>query len=138
MGTLRRRAGVAANRAPRTRWDAEQLQPHGTNACYARGCRQPECIEAHKQYHRDYVKRRRAEGARAHHGTAYGYQLGCHDRTRCPATPSCADASLAAEAARRRAAGIPPKELIDATPAQAHIRDPVSYTHLTLPTNREV
>jgi|GEM_PF-1304941 len=106
-----------------SKWDGVELQPHGTNACYARGCRQPECVEAHRQYHRDYVQRRRAEGAREYHGTAYGYQLGCKAGADCPATPSCADASLAAEAARRRAAGIPPKELVDAGPVQAHIRD---------------
>ena len=123
VGTLRRRAGLPVNRSARTKWDQTQLQPHGTNACYARGCRLPECIEAHKQYHRDYVKRRRQEGARKYHGTAYGYQLGCRDRGTCPATPTCPDASLAAEEARRRAAGIPPKVLVDAAPAQAHMRD---------------
>lgn len=119
--TLRRELSLPANRgASRRRVD---VQPHGTNACYARGCRRPECIEAHREYHRAYVRRRRQEGAREYHGTAYGYQLGCHDRATCPSTPSCADASLAAEEARRRAAGIEPKVLVDATPAQAHIRD---------------
>lgn len=121
--TLRRGLALPANRSERTRWDGAELQPHGTNACYARGCRQPECHEAHKQYHRDYVKRRREKGARQHHGTAYGYQLGCRNRSTCPATPSCADASLAAEAARRRAAGAPAKVLVDAAPVQAHIHD---------------
>ena len=123
VGTLRRGLGLPVNRSARTRWDAAKLQPHGTNACYARGCRQPACVEAHKEYHRAYVKKRRLEGARTHHGTAYGYQLGCKDRSACPGTPTCADASLAAEAARRRAAGIPPKELVDAAPVQAHIYD---------------
>ncbi|WP_137843839.1 hypothetical protein [Microbacterium sp. 2FI] len=123
VGTLRRELGLPAHTTARSRWDSEQLQPHGTNACYARGCRLPECAEAHRQYHRDYVKRRRAEGAREFHGTAYGYQLGCRSRTACPSKPSCADASLEAERARRRAAGIPAKVLVDASPVQAHIRD---------------
>lgn len=99
-----------------------EVQPHGTNACWARGCRRDECIEAHRQYHRDYVAGRRAEGAREYHGTAYGYQLGCRGRS-CPAEVSCTDAMLEAERARRRAAGIPAKEFVPAAPVQAHIAD---------------
>lgn len=34
--------------------------PHGTNACYSRGCRRPECIEAHRAYMRGYMRDRRA------------------------------------------------------------------------------
>ncbi|ALJ20393.1 response regulator transcription factor [Microbacterium sp. No. 7] len=118
---LRRKAALPARRSVRSRWDGATLQPHGTNACHARGCRRPECIDAHRAWHRAYVARRRAEGPRQHHGTAYGYQLGC--RTECPATPSCTDAMNAADTARRRAAGAPARELIDAAPVQAHMRD---------------
>lgn len=114
VGIVRRRLSLPPQPA--------RTAPHGTNACYARGCRQPECVEAHKTYHRDYVKRRRSEGAREYHGTAYGYQLGCRGSS-CPSEISCTQAMLDADRARRRAAGIPPKDLVDAAPVQTHVRD---------------
>lgn len=72
---------------------------------------------------REYGKRRRAEGAGDYHGTAYGYQLGCRARSECPADTTCTDAMLEAERVRRRTAGIPAKELVDAGPVRAHVQD---------------
>lgn len=58
-----------------------------------------------------------------HHGTAYGYQLGCRSRKLCPSTPSCADASLAEERRRRREAGIPAAApRVPAEPVRVHVR----------------
>lgn len=102
-----------------------QLQPHGTNACRARGCERPECIEAGRVYHREWMEQRRMKQIPAeHHGTAYGYQLGCKDRETCPAETSCADASLAEERRRRREAGIPEQApRVPAEPVRQHVRD---------------
>jgi len=107
-------------------------KPHGTNASWARGCRDDascpsaleggvSCTEAHRQYHRDYQAARRVAGAEGHHGTPYGYQLGCKVREDCPAEVSCADASLAEERRRRREAGIDARELVDAEPVRRHV-----------------
>ncbi len=100
------------------------LQPHGTNACRARGCDRPECIEAGRAYHREWVaNRRRQEIPLEIHGSAYGYSLGCHDREACPAEISCADASLAEERRRRREAGIPEQApRVPAEPVREHVR----------------
>lgn len=140
---IRRRLGLKVNPEPaavrtvtprRARAPRREVAGCGTNASYARGCRCDACCEARRTYHREYVKRRREEGAKEYHGTAYGYQLGCRARSACPATPSCSDASLAAERARRRTAGIPPKELVDATPVRAHVLDlnssGLTYQHI--------
>lgn len=120
--TRRRAPGVA--RTPR---EPRQVLGHGTNASYARGCRCDECKDAQRAYHRAWMaSRREAAGAIAeeHHGTAYGYQLGCRSRKQCPGTPSCPDASLAEERRRRRQAGIPAAPpRVDAEPVRAHVRD---------------
>lgn len=59
-----------------------------------------------------------------HHGTAYGYQLGCKDRASCPAEISCADASLNEERRRARAAGIPEQApRVPAGPVRSHVRE---------------
>lgn len=102
-----------------------QLQPHGTNACRARGCERPECIEAGRQYHRAWMANRQGRNIETkHHGTAYGYQLGCKDRASCPAEISCADASLNEERRRARQAGIPEQPpRVPAEPVRAHVRD---------------
>lgn len=123
VNRIRRGLGLPVNRAPAWRPDPATLKQHGTNACYARGCRRAECVEAHRAYYREYVARRRAEGAKEYHGTAYGYALGCRSRTECPGETSCTDAMLEADRARRRAAGIPAKDLVDATPVREHVRD---------------
>lgn len=101
-----------------------ELQPHGTNACRARGCDRPECIEAGRTYHREWMAARRAEDIPLeYHGTAYGYQLGCKDRASCPASTSCSDASIAEERRRRREAGIPEQApRVPAEPIRAHVR----------------
>lgn len=122
---LRRTLGLQPNRRVKPRpapAPPRGLQPHGTNACWARGCRCRECVEAHKAYHRDYAKRRREEGAHEYHGTVYGYQLGCRGRA-CTATPTCTDAMLEQDRARRRAAGVPAKDFVDAAPVRAHVQD---------------
>lgn len=125
------RAEPSAPRAPRERKPRREpkprvLQPHGTNASYARGCRCEECHAAHLQYHRDYVAKRKAAGADGYHGTAYGYQLGCNDRDACPGGAdgvTCSDASLSADIDRRRRAGIEPAaEKVPAEPVRAHVR----------------
>lgn len=110
-------------RAPRVS-RPRQLQPHGTNACRARGCDRPECIEAGREYHRQWMANRKAQSIPAeHHGTAYGYQLGCKDRDQCPAEISCADASLAEERRRRREAGIAAQApRVPADPVRRHVR----------------
>lgn len=123
VGELRRDLGLKANGTHHSKWDGVELSGHGTNASYARGCRCEPCTTARREYHRDYTKRRRAEGAGEHHGTAYGYQLGCRARSECPADTTCTDAMLDAERARRRTAGIPAKNLVDAAPARAHVQE---------------
>ncbi|MCE7483318.1 hypothetical protein AB0O87_14805 [Microbacterium sp. NPDC076768] len=112
--------GETPRRTPQPR----QLQPHGTNACRARGCDRPECIEAGREYHRQWMANRKAQAIPLeHHGTAYGYQLGCKDRDHCPAETSCADASLAEERRRRREAGIAPQApRVPAEPVRQHVR----------------
>lgn len=111
-------------RAPRIS-RPRQVQPHGTNACRARGCDRPECIEAGRKYHREWVAARKNQNIRGeHHGTAYGYSLGCTDRTKCPAEISCSDASLAEERRRRREAGIAEQApRVPAEPIRQHVRD---------------
>lgn len=126
VNTIRRDMKLPVIRSPRTRWDGVQLAGHGTNASYARGCRCEPCKEARRAYQREYTKNRKAEGAQEYHGTAYGYQLGCRGRSACPGELSCTDAMLTQERERRRAAGIPPKELVDAKPMQAHVADLVN------------
>ncbi|MFJ4174012.1 helix-turn-helix domain-containing protein [Microbacterium sp. NPDC089696] len=122
VGDLRRQAGLTANRPANRRWEGIEKQGHGTNACHARGCRCAACVEAHREYMRDYRDRRREAGAGENHGTAYGYQLGCRGKG-CPSTPSCTDAMLEQDRARRRAAGVQEKSLVDAAPVRAHLRD---------------
>jgi hypothetical protein len=39
------------------------LEP-GTRACYVRGCREPECVEANATYQREYMAKWRAAGVR--------------------------------------------------------------------------
>ena len=36
---------------------------HGTRACYLKGCRLPECVEANREYGRRYTERKRMRGA---------------------------------------------------------------------------
>ncbi len=119
------RATKVRRKPPRKR---AEVQGCGTNASWVRGCPCTDCEEAHKAYHREYTARRKANGGvglrhgQIKHGTASGYSYGCHDRAKCPATPTCADASLAAEAARRRAAGKPERVLVDAGPVRERVR----------------
>ncbi len=118
-------------RAPRVS-NPRQLQPHGTNACRARGCDRPECIEAGREYHRIWMQQRRAEGIPLeHHGTAYGYQLGCKDRETCPSEISCADASLAEERRRRL-----PRRRAPPAPRSRHQRASSSRSRRTRPRAR--
>lgn len=130
VGELRRELGLTAHRMPRkprTPKPPRQVAGCGTNASYARGCRCAECTEAARVYHRDWMARRREDAESIpdeHHGTAYGYQLGCRSRKTCPAAVSCVDASLAEERRRRREAGIPeaaPRTA--AEPAREHVRE---------------
>lgn len=127
--------------------EPRELQPHGTNAGYARGCKTHEecpnvltggvsCSDAHKAYHRAYTLRRRAAGADGYHGTSYGYQLGCSNRDACPGGADgvkCRDAASAEEAARARARGVPARDLVDADPVRAHIavlRQTLTYVEI--------
>jgi DNA-binding CsgD family transcriptional regulator len=124
VGRLRRELGLASHRpAPRRRNPADLL-PHGTNASYARGCRCDACHQAQREYYREWARKKRAQGIPAeHHGTPYGYQLGCRSRKACPAETTCTDASLAEERRRRREAGIPAApDRADAAPVRAHVR----------------
>jgi len=126
-----------AARKPR----AVRQRRHGTMYQYQLGCRihedcpnvaegSPSCWQVNSAYHREYIANRRANqgaGSRSGtitHGTPTGYQLGCHDRDACPGGTdgiTCPDASLAAERRRRRNAGVPARELVDAAPARRHI-----------------
>lgn len=127
VGRLRRELGLKAHSSGRTGGRAA-THGHGTNACYARGCRRDECVEAHRQYHRDYDSRRRAAGIANgipmdHHGTAYGYQLGCRLRKNCPGDISCTEAMLEQDRARRRANGVEAQApRVPAEPVRAHVR----------------
>jgi hypothetical protein len=124
-----------APNAPRQHKPHEPV--HGTVYGFARGCKSetecpnvaaggPSCTEVRRAYYRDYTARRRAgAGPAIKHGTAGGYQLGCHSRATCPGGPdglTCADASLAAERGRRRRAGIPEQTArVDSSETIAHI-----------------
>jgi hypothetical protein len=131
-GIVRRRLNLPAiakprkARAPKEPRQPRQVLGHGTNASYARGCRCDACREAQRAYHRQWMEDRRknVESIPAeHHGTAYGYQLGCRSRKSCPATPSCPDASLAEGRRRRREAGIPEApDRVPAEPVRVHVR----------------
>lgn len=50
----------AAQEGVKSGWVPPVLRDHGTAACYIRGCRRPECIEANRQANRE-VKARRIE-----------------------------------------------------------------------------
>ena len=104
----------------RTRKPSEPV--HGTVYGFARGCKRAEdcpktaageqsCAEVRHAYYADYrAKRKAGQGPPIQHGTPTGYQMGCTNRSSCPSARaggiSCSDASLAAERARRRRAGI--------------------------------
>lgn len=38
------------------RRSGEKRQPHGTRACYLRGCRQTPCLEAYRRYNREWKR----------------------------------------------------------------------------------
>jgi hypothetical protein len=107
------------------------VKPHGTNASFVRGCKSKtdcpnlaaggiSCHEAHLEYHRNYDRSRRTRGADGHHGTAYGYQLGC--RGECPADPSCTAVMLEADRNRPSRADRPRRgPMVDSAPVIAHI-----------------
>lgn len=118
---IRRELGLAPHKRPRSKWENVERAGCGTNASYARGCRCEACTEAKKEYYREYRKQRRVEGVGDNHGTAYGYQLGCRSRSGCTGKITCTDAMLEADRVRRRMAGIPAKELVDATPVREHV-----------------
>ncbi|MGC5225177.1 hypothetical protein ACPW96_21620 [Micromonospora sp. DT81.3] len=117
-------ASPARLRKPRPVAAPRVVQPHGTNACRARGCDRPECKEAGRRYHREWVAKRQLQGIPSkHHGTPYGYSLGCKDRNACPAEISCADASRAEERRRAREAGIAEQApRVPAEPVRQHVR----------------
>ncbi|MEP6482545.1 MAG: hypothetical protein ABJA94_11115 [Rhodoglobus sp.] len=123
-------------RAPKTPRAARE-PVHGSVWGYRLGCQSetecpnfdkggPSCAAAYTTYYRDYRASRRAgNGPPIKHGTPTGYQMGCHDRDSCPGNDdgiTCADASLAEERRRRRAAGRPEQRpLVDAQPAREHV-----------------
>lgn len=37
----------------------EKRQPHGTRACYLRGCRQAPCVEVYRRYNREWKRAHR-------------------------------------------------------------------------------
>jgi hypothetical protein len=41
------------------RLTGEKRQPHGTRACYLRGCRQAPCLEAYRTYNREWKRAHR-------------------------------------------------------------------------------
>jgi hypothetical protein len=50
----------AAQEGVKSGWQPPILRDHGTAACYIRGCRRDECVEANRQANRE-VKARRVE-----------------------------------------------------------------------------
>lgn len=124
VGRLRRLLGLQVHKSVASRWDNAEKLPHGTNASYARGCRCEPCHQAQREYYREYARRRRAEGIPAeHHGTPYGYQLGCRGRKACTSEVSCTDAMLAQERRRRREAGVSAApDRVPAEPVRQHVR----------------
>lgn len=124
VGRLRRDLGLEAHRAAPWRKDPATLMPHGTNASYARGCRCEACHQAQREYYREWQRKKRAQSIPAeHHGTPYGYQLGCRGRKACPADTSCTDAMLEEDRRRRRAAGVPEASpRVPAEPVREHVR----------------
>lgn len=48
----------AAAEGIKSGWEPPILRGHGTSACYIRGCRKPECVEANKQTNREVKERR--------------------------------------------------------------------------------
>jgi hypothetical protein len=129
------RPAKRAPAAPRVRTPRQPV--HGTVYGWRRGCRDEEgcpnlaaggksCSEVKRDYYADYRAARQAGGGPPiKHGTASGYQFGCRDRATCPGDRqgvTCPDASLAAEARRRRARGIPEKQpVVDSAPILEHI-----------------
>lgn len=124
--------------APRERQPYEPV--HGTVWGWRRGCHDastcpnvtkglPSCSQAHDDYYSSYRQRiRKGEGPTVtRHGTASGYQLGCHDRATCPGDEhglTCPDASLAAERRRARERGIPPRRpTVSSEPARQHLEE---------------
>ncbi|GAA4762456.1 helix-turn-helix domain-containing protein [Microbacterium gilvum] len=86
---------------------------HGTASAYRHGCRCEPCLDAVREYNREYAARQRsaavvpvdaAPSADAEHGTPERYTQGCRKRSACPAKPTCTDAALAAARERRAAA----------------------------------
>lgn len=117
-----REAKLAERRAAREAQQSPKPIRHATNAGFARGCQCEPCADAHRAYHREYNAHRRTQTvAPEHHGTPYGYKLGCKNRDECPADIACADASLAEERRRRREQGIEGREFVPAEPVRAHI-----------------
>jgi hypothetical protein len=124
-------APVREPRRPRVPSAPREVKPHGTNASFVRGCKSKtdcpnladggmSCYEAHLEYHRNYDRSRRTRGAHGHHGTAYGYQLGC--RGDCPADPSCTAVMLEADRNRPSRAHRPKRgPMVDSGPVIAHI-----------------
>jgi len=121
VGNIRRALNLPANRNPETR--NVNHQEHGTNATYTRGCRCELCVQARRTYSRQYMAKRKASGTIGdHHGTAYGYQLGCRDGATCPVQPTCIEASRAEDERRRRSRGASMRPVrVDATPVRAHV-----------------
>lgn len=97
---------------------------HGLPAGYARGCRAADeatcpsalrggksCMQAQREYQQAWREARRQRPIpRQHHGSPYGYMLGCKAGADCPADPSCSDARAAAERDRRRSKGVKPRK----------------------------
>jgi hypothetical protein len=122
---------VREPRRPRVPSAPREIKPHGTNASYTRGCKSKtdcpnvadggmSCYEAHLEYHRNYDLSRRTRGADGHHGTSYGYQLGC--RGDCPSDPSCTAVMLEADRNRPSRADRPKRgPMVDSGPVIAHI-----------------
>jgi len=71
------------------------------------------CRQASRDWQNAYAARRRAgNGAPIVHGTTTGYQMGCHDRAKCPAEVTCSDAVRDRERARTRSKGIKPRTVV--------------------------
>lgn len=104
--------------APREKRPARphrRVAEHGTDSSYKRGCRGPEeatcpsvlaggisCAQAHRDAVAAWAAGRQARPVPAHHhGTPYGYAIGCRTPD-CPSTPTCTQARAAAETDRRR------------------------------------
>jgi len=104
-------------KGPRTPRELVHGTPYGATRCKTDCPNEAKglitCRQASRDWQNAYAARRRAgNGAPIVHGTSTGYQMGCHDRAKCPAEVTCSDAVRDRERARTRSKGIKPRTVV--------------------------